>query len=72
MTQSITIELPVELNTELDNVTRREGVSTDDLVGQALKEHLFLRQLRSLRERLAAKATHQGVIADEDVFDRVS
>ncbi len=72
MTQTITIELPVELKTTLDNVTAREGVSRDDLVGQALREHLFLRQLRHLRDRLAAKAAKQGVITDEDVFDRVS
>jgi len=72
MTQSITVELPVDLKTALDSVTRREGVTQDAIVGQALKEHLFLRQLRGLRERLAAKAAQQGVFTDEDVFDRVS
>ena len=72
MTQSITVALPSELTTALDDVTRREGVSRDDIVGQALKEHLFLRQLRRLRDRMAAKAAQAGVVTDQDVFDRVS
>jgi predicted transcriptional regulator len=72
MTQSITVELPADLKTALDAVARREGVSSDEVVGQALKEHLFLRQFRHLRERLSAKAASQGVITDQDVFDRVS
>jgi hypothetical protein len=72
MTQSITIALPADLKTALDMVTRREGVSADEVVGQALKEHLFLRQFHQLRERMTAKAAAQGVITDQDVFDQVS
>lgn len=72
MTQSITIALPSDVKTALDAVTQREGVSADQVVGQAIKEHLFLRQFRSLRERMMAKAASQGVITDQDVFDRVS
>jgi hypothetical protein len=72
MTQSITVALPADLKTALDTVTRREGVSPDEVVGQALKEHLFLRQFRQLRERMTAKAASHGVITDQDVFDQVS
>jgi predicted transcriptional regulator len=72
MTQSITVELPVQLKTALDEVTHREGLSTDEVVGQAIKQHLFLRQFHHLRERMSAKAASQGVATDQDVFDRVS
>lgn len=72
MTQLITIALPLDLKTALDEVTRREGVSTDDVVGQAIREHLFLRQFRRLRDRMTAKAAFQDVVTDQDVFDRVS
>ena len=72
MTQSITVELPGQLKTALDDVSRIEGVSRDEVVGQALKEHLFLRRFRQLRDRLSAKAANQGVLTDQDVFDRVS
>jgi hypothetical protein len=33
---------------------------------------LFLRQFRSLRERMMAHAQSQGIVTDQDVFDRVS
>jgi hypothetical protein len=72
MTQSITIALPNEVKTALDDVSRREGVSADELVGQAIKEHLFLRQFRRLRERMMAKLPDKGALTDEDVFDQVS
>ncbi len=72
MTQSITVALPSDLKTALDDVSRREGVTTDEVIGQAIKEHLFLRKFRHLRERMMASATGQGVVTDQDVFDRVS
>jgi len=72
MTQSITVELPAQLKIALDEVTHREGISTNEVVGRAIKEHLFLRQFHRLRERMIAKAASQGVVTDQDVFDRVS
>jgi predicted transcriptional regulator len=72
MTQSITVAIPADVKSALDTLARREGLSHDEVVGQALKEHLFLRQFRKLRERMSAKAASQGVITDQDVFDQVS
>jgi len=72
MVQSITVTLPVEVQQALDEFTRKEGIPLDELVGEAVKEHLFLRQFRSLRARMTAKAQAQGVVTDEDVFRRVS
>ena len=72
MQQDITVTLPPEIQKALDDVTRREGVSQNDVISQAVKEHLFLRQFRSLRQRMAAKAAAQGIFTDQDVFDRVS
>jgi metal-responsive CopG/Arc/MetJ family transcriptional regulator len=72
MTQSITVELPANLKTALEEVTHREGISTNEVVGRAIKEHLFLRQFRRLHDRMSAKAASQGIMTDQDVFDRVS
>ncbi len=49
-----------------------EGVSPGELIDRAVREHVFLRQFRSLSERLAAQAEAQGIKSDEDVFERVS
>ena len=54
------------------NSRKKEGVSLDEVVGRVVKQHVFLRQFRSLRERMSAKAKSQGIVTDQDVFDRVS
>ncbi len=72
MSETLTISLPSELRQALNDLAQKEGKSTDELVGQALKEHLFSRRFRLLRDRLAPKAQAQGVVTDEDVFERVS
>ena len=72
MTQPLTITLPVEVQQALEAYSLREGVSAEDVVNVAVKQHLFLRQFRSLRERMIAKNESIGTLTDEDVFDRVS
>jgi len=72
MTQSITVALPADLKLALDDLSKREGVTADEVVGQAIKEHLFLRQFRQLRQRLASPAQGSDALTDQDVFDRVS
>ena len=72
MSQTISITLADDVQIALDELSRSEGVSRDELVSQAVKQHLFLRRFRSLRERMSAKAAAQGIGTDQDVFDRVS
>lgn len=72
MVQPITVTLPEDVQQALDEFSRAEGIPSDEIVGQAVKQHLFLRQFRLLRERLSAKAKERGIETDEDVFDRVS
>ena len=72
MAQPITITLPADVEQALDELSQTEGISRDEVVGRAVRQHVFLRQFRSLRERLAAKAKDQGIVTDQDVFDRIS
>ncbi len=72
MRESISISLPEELKTELDRVTESEGISRSDLVREAVREYLFARRLRSLRQELMPYAEAQGIYTDEDVFRVVS
>ncbi len=72
MRETITVTLPEGMKSAIDEVTRKEGISPAELVTQALEEYLFLRRFRLLRERMVQKAQGQGILTDEDVFDRVS
>jgi len=69
MEQSITVTLPPDVRQALDDFVRQEGRSQDDVVGEAVKEHLFRQRIRSLPERLAAEpdtdAVYREMAADE-------
>jgi hypothetical protein len=72
MMQLVPIALPAELQLALEEASRSEGVSRDELVTRAVKQHLFLRRFHSLRERLATKNDQGADLTDQDVFDAVS
>ena len=74
MSETISIDLSAETKAAQDDATREEGVSTNELIDLALKDYLFIRRFRSLRERMIAEAseTYSETYPDQDVFDRVS
>ena len=43
MQESITIILPEDIRNALDDLTRKEGLSPNELVKEAIKEYLFFR-----------------------------
>lgn len=69
MEQSITVTLPPDVRQALDDLVRQEGRSQDDIVGQAVKEHLFRQRSRSLQEGQATEAgldaAYREMAADE-------
>ncbi len=72
MRETVSISLPQDVKEELDEAVAEEGVSRSDLVRQALRDFLFVRQFRRLRQELIPHAEAQGIYSDEDVFKRVS
>lgn len=72
MRETITISLSEEIRTALDEAVREAGKSRSELIREALRDYLFVRKFRLLREHMIAKAQAQGIYTDQDVFDRVS
>jgi hypothetical protein len=70
MSATIRVGLPEEIKAALDNAMREEGLSESALIEKALKDYLFVRQFRSLRERMMSQAGRP--LTDQDVFDLVS
>jgi metal-responsive CopG/Arc/MetJ family transcriptional regulator len=70
MSETIVIDLPEETKAALDAAIREEGVSQNELIGRALKDYLFIRRFRSLRERMIAQSSE--TYTDQDVFDSIS
>ena len=69
MSQMITITLPDETRTALDDAANEEGLSENALVEKALSDYLFTRRFRNLRERLMSQGKD---LTDQNVFDLVS
>lgn len=70
MSETIIIDLPEETKTALDDAVREEGASRGKLVDSALKDYLFIRRFRSLREQMMAQLPE--TYTDDEIFDRVS
>ena len=72
MRATITVSLPDEIKTALDEAVREAGKSRSELTCEALRDYLFIRKFRLLREHMTSKAQAEGIYTDQDVFDRVS
>lgn len=72
MRESISISLPEDLKEDLDRFTRSEGITRSDVVREAVREYLFARRVRTLRQQLMPYAEAQGIYTDEDVFREIS
>ncbi len=70
MKGTITINLPEEVESALEEAIREEGLSPNDLIKKALADYLFVRKFRSLRERMTAET--EETYSDQDVFDLIS
>ncbi len=72
MRSTITISVPDQMRSELDRISRNDGVSRSDVVRESLRDYLFVRRFRTIRNSMMSKASRRGIYTDQDVFDRVS
>jgi len=70
MRGTITIDLPEEVESALEEATREEGLSSKELVKKALADYLFIRKFKLLRERMMAESSQN--YTDQDIFDIIS
>jgi metal-responsive CopG/Arc/MetJ family transcriptional regulator len=68
----VTVNLEPGIRRELDRIAAREGVSRSDVLRAALEDFVFMRRFRALRQRMTTVAQTQGIVTDEDVFDRIA
>ncbi len=70
MSETITLILPEEIKLALQEATREEKLSKNELIERAISDYLFVRKFRILRERMIK--TEQKQYTDQDIFDLVS
>ncbi|MBM4365756.1 MAG: ribbon-helix-helix protein, CopG family [Deltaproteobacteria bacterium] len=72
MRQTVAVSLPADLTARLDLVAEEEGTSRSEVVRDALRRYLALRQFQKVREAIIPYAEAAGVLTDEDVFRSMS
>ncbi len=72
MRQTVAVSLPADLTQRLDAVAEEEGTSRSEVVRDALRRYLALRQFQRVREAVIPFAEGAGVLTDEDVFQSMS
>jgi CopG family transcriptional regulator/antitoxin EndoAI len=62
----LSISLPPELSTDLDEVASQERRSRSELVREAVRQYILLSRWRALREKASLRAIERG-LKEEDV-----
>jgi CopG family transcriptional regulator/antitoxin EndoAI len=62
----LSISLPPELSTDLDQVASQERRSRSELVREAVRQYILLNRWRALREKASLRAIRRG-LKEEDV-----
>jgi predicted transcriptional regulator len=70
MSTTMTVNITDDVRKTIENAAREEGISESEFAARALKDYVFLRQFRNLRERIASESDR--TYTDEEVFELVS
>jgi predicted transcriptional regulator len=65
---TLTIRLPDEMKSELDEVSREEHKAVSDIAMEVLQRYLAVRKFRSIRNKVLPFTDTQGLLTDKDVF----
>lgn len=69
---TLTIRLPDEMKSDLDEVSREEHKAVSDIVRESLRRYIAVEKFRSVRKKVLPFAEAQGLLTDEDVFKALS
>lgn len=67
---SITLNLPANVESELVEATKEDGLTPNEVIAKALNDYLFVRKFRRTREKMQGQA--QRNYTDEEIFEMVS
>jgi predicted transcriptional regulator len=65
---TLTIRLPDELRSEIDEISREENKAVSDIVRESLRRYVAVERFRSVRKKILPFAEAQGLLTDEDIF----
>ena len=69
---TLTIRLPEDLKTDLDEISRAENKAISDIVRESLRRYIAIEKFRSVRRKILPFAEAQGLLTDDDIFKALS
>ena len=69
---TLTIRLPDDLRTELEDLSRVERKAVSEIVRDSIRRYVAIQHFRALRKKVLPFAEAQGFLTDEDVFKAIS
>ena len=71
--QVVAISLPGVLLKKLSAEARQEHTSRSEIIRRSLKQHFFVRDFSSARNRALSELDRKGIhLTEDDIFDRIS
>ena len=71
MPGSITIRIPQKIQKELEAIVKDEKISKSAVIREALERYLSIKRFRQLRKKVLPFAEAQGLLTDEDIFNKL-
>ena len=71
MDKIITFRVPQDLNNDLQKISKEEDKPVSNLVRESLRRYVQIYRFRKLREKVLPFAEAQGLLTDEDIFDKL-
>lgn len=71
MDKIITFRVPQDLNSDLQKISKEEDKPVSNLVRESLRRYIQIYRFRKLREKVLPFAEAQGLLTDEDIFDKL-
>jgi predicted transcriptional regulator len=68
MKKPITVRLPDDLRSELQDLSDLEDVPVSDIIRESIRKYISIHRFRRLRNRVLPFAEAQGLLTDEDIF----
>ena len=72
MKPTITVRLPEDLKSELEDISESEQKPLSDIVRDSIRRYVAIYRFRRLRSKVLPFAEAQGLLTDEDVFEALS
>jgi len=71
MDKIITFRVPQDLNNDLQKISKEEDKPISNLVRESLRRYVQIYRFRKLREKVLPFAEAQGLLTDEDIFNKL-